>query len=452
MLHSITVSLFPPPTASTRSFRTYIKNLLKIIDYAPEIGANILNLITDRLIKVDVQVQVDLEDLTDEAGESLINRLPQNKTDILEHFKEDDISESGSESDDEDEDEDKEARRDKEILQSVEKMDVMLDVMFAYYDRIFSTDLLDNQMRIVDTLLSQFTTIILPAHRSRHTQFLMFHFLQKSGTYLDTFVGTCVQIAFDQNKSPLIRQAAAAYLASFVARGVHVPGDIVRDVYDYIGAELTRLRRIHEPGCIVPDIRRYSSYYCLVQALLYIFCFRWRDLEVAPQDEFEDEDTIIPISRDRRWRPGVKETLSINVFSRLNPLKVCSPAIVNEFARVANHLSFVYVYHLLETNKRLRLSHIAATAASSSACGPPARETALSARGDEAHLHLDEYFPFDPYHLPQSKRWVEGDYREWAGIPGLDEDEATNSENDGEDGVSSDGEEGTETDRTGQSL
>lgn len=31
---------------------------------------------------------------------------------------------------------------------------------------------------------------------------------------------------------------------------------------------------------------------------------------------------------------------------------------------------------------------------------------------------LEGYFPYDPYHLPISKHWIEDDYVEWKGIPG----------------------------------
>ena len=41
---------------------------------------------------------------------------------------------------------------------------------------------------------------------------------------------------------------------------------------------------------------------------------------------------------------------------------------------------------------------------------------------------LDGFFPFDPYHLPLSKRWLGGDYREWTGVPGLDEEGSEGSD------------------------
>jgi RNA polymerase I-specific transcription initiation factor RRN3 len=62
--------------------------------------------------------------------------------------------------------------------------------------------------------------------------------------------------------------------------------------------------------------------------------------------------------------------------------------------------------------------------------------------GDHLGYQLDAYFPFDPYQLPRSRRWLEGDYVEWRGIPGLDQDEDSDSgaddDGDEEDGTATD--------------
>ena len=403
-------------------------------------------LITDRLVKIDVQVQVDLEDLADDVGEDLVDQIPPARPDLMDDIEESDMSDEEEESDEDEED--GEAQRAKEITKNVEKMDAILDILFSHYEQSFTAPSIEERVGSFNILLSQFVTTILPTHRSRHTQFLLFHFAQQSSEYIDTFVGTCVQTTFDKGQPAIVRQASAAYLASFVARGIHVPSHIVRDVFDYIGAELKRLRREYEPTCHGPDMRRYSSFYVLVQALLYIFCFRWRDLEFSPDDDFEEDDDLnSPYGQEHQWISGVKDNLSQNVFSKLNPLKVCSTAIVTEFARIANHLSIVYVYHLLETNKRIRVLQSAG-----SGHGLPNRETALSARRDEGSQHLDAYFPFDPYHLPKSKRWIEGDYRAWSGIPGLDDEQVSESGTDGDESPDSGAEAGTETDETGGSF
>lgn len=445
ILSSTMINVFPHQTDSRRSHVIYVQNLLKLVEYSPELRGEVLALITERLVKIDVQVQVDLEDLAEDVGEGLVDQIPPARPDLMDDIEESDMSDEEEDSDEDEEDE--EAQRAKEITKNVEKMDAILDILFSHYEQSFTSPSIEEQVGSLNLLLSQFVTTILPTHRSRHTQFLLFHFAQQSSEYIDTFVGTCVQITLDKGQPAIVRQASAAYLASFVARGMHVPSNIVRDVFDYIGGELARLRREYEPNCRGPDMRRYSSFYVLVQALLYIFCFRWRDLESAPEDDSEDDDLATPYGQEHQWKSGVKEALSQNVFSKLNPLKVCSTAIVTEFARIANHLSIVYVYHLLETNKRVRVLQSARTG-----YGQPNRETALSARRDESYQHLDAYFPFDPYHLPKSKRWIEGDYREWSGIPGLDDEPASESDSGDEEGPESEAEEGTETDETGGSF
>ena len=450
-LNSVLVKGFPHQTDSRKSHVIYVQNLLMTLDYAPELRSDILALITDRLVKIDVQVQVDLEDLAEEIGDGLVQRIPHARPELLEDFEED--SDSSDDESQSDVDEDVDVQKTKDVIKNVEKMDSILHILFSYYDRNFSESKTNQgASTAVDILLSQFATIVLPTYRSRHTQFLLFHFVQQSNTYIDHFVGICVQTAFDRKEPVIIRQSAASYLASFVARGVHVPSNIVRDVFDYIGSELDRLRKDHEPNCRGPDLRRYSSFYYLVQALLYIFCFRWQDLQLSPEED-EEEDLGDLYSKDRQWRSGVKEAFSANLFSKLNPLKVCSPAIVDQFAKIGKHLGIVYVYHILEVNKRIRLSQYTSDASISLKYGQPDRETALSVRNDESHRHLDAYFPFDPYHLPKSKSWIEGDYRVWTGIPGLDEEEVSESGSEEDDEVAeSDLEEGTEPDRTEVSV
>lgn len=46
---------------------------------------------------------------------------------------------------------------------------------------------------------------------------------------------------------------------------------------------------------------------------------------------------------------------------------------------------------------------------------------------------MDAYFPFDPYQLPVSKKWIENDYVQWQGIPGLNKDESDDDSSGDED-------------------
>jgi RNA polymerase I-specific transcription initiation factor RRN3 len=97
---------------------------------------------------------------------------------------------------------------------------------------------------------------------------------------------------------------------------------------------------------------------------------------------------------------------------------------------MATHLKFTYVDSKIETNKRVRLSRSLASAYLNGIGG---RETALTGKkGEEAFL-MDAYFPFDPYVLPRSKRWVERDYVQWRPVPGMPVEKDDDEEDDDED-------------------
>jgi RNA polymerase I-specific transcription initiation factor RRN3 len=451
VLAPVVIGLFPHPADSRRAHIIYVRNLLQITEYASELESEILALITERMVKIDVQVQHAVEDLAEELGERVVEAiggLPTSAMDL-----EDEEDESDDESDLEDDDIDEEAQRAKEITRDVEKLDIVLDLLFAHYSKLMASPSIDKRDAAIDNLLSQFSNTILPTYHSRHTQFLLFHFAQTSPELVETFVSKCILLTRDLGRPALLRQSAAAYLASFVARGVHVPAQIVRDVFDVIGDQLSDLRHDFEPSCRGPDLRRYSIYYSLVQALLYIFCFRWRDLEAGLHEAADGDDLAAALRDDddaqHIWIPGIKDTLSSNIFSPLNPLKVCSSSIVSEFAKIAHHVGILYVYHLIETNKRLRLiTSYSSSDRIATGYNTPNRETALTARMDDAYAQLDPYFPFDPYQLPRSKQWIDGDYREWTGIPGVHDRGVVDSDSEDDDEVDSelDEEQATGTD------
>ncbi|KKY14965.1 putative rna polymerase i specific transcription initiation factor rrn3 superfamily [Phaeomoniella chlamydospora] len=408
------------------------KNALKMLGYAPELKADVLAAITGELVKVDVQVQVDLEDLDDNVGDDLVqdvalqSSLKYPSSQILHDgsLSEELIEcESEDDSDSEDDDDvDPRQMRLKIVRANIEKVDSLIDLLFQYYDPLLRGSL-EVRENTIDLLLSHFHNIILPTYRSRHSQFLIFHFAQTDPLLIDRFATSCIQVIFDRRQPPVLRQSAAAYLASFVARGAHVPPTVVRDVFDLLGGQLDSMRKEYEPSCRGPDLRRYSSFYSMTQALMYMFCFRWRELtSQAAEDEdlsdFEDDELAVT------FPPAVREPLYQAIFSKLNPLRVCSPDIVDEFARVAHRLRFIYVYSKLELNKNVRLSSFRAVSAIESSLNGPDRDSS----GWGQSTILEPYFPFDPYLLPRSKKWIDNDYQEWRGLPGDDQEEELDSE------------------------
>lgn len=417
---------FPFHDETKKVHITYIENLIQLTEYALELKLDIFALITDRLVKIDVHMQVDLDDLDDEVAAAIVQAISLNSS--AQEDQADEDSDSDADSVTSDEDLNGDAKRIKEVQANVEKMDSILDLLFTIYNPYFADPNSVEAAAMFDTLVTHFTNIILPTYRSRHTQFLLFHFAQTAEHLADRFAGTCVQLAFQSSRPAVLRQSSAAYLASFVARGAHVQPDVVRTVFDLIGTHLDHIRVENEVTCKRPDLQRYSTYYAMTQALLYIFCFRWRDL-ITSSSVLEEEDPAAFIGQDLNWTPGIKETLSRTIYSKLNPLKVCSPPIVAEFAKIAHHLRFMYVYPLIETNKRIRLSRHSQ--------GTGALRDAGNGGNNESWHQLDAYFPFDPYQLPVSKRWIEGDYVQWKGVPGLnpedDEDDESGEEEEDDD-------------------
>ncbi|RFU33693.1 hypothetical protein B7463_g2615, partial [Scytalidium lignicola] len=425
-LSSILSSKFPFPEDSKKMHMTYVNNLVQVMEYAPQLKLDILALITDRLVKIDVQMQVDLEDLDDEVAATIVQALSARSPNGEEDDDDDASDNSDANSDYSDDSIDVAEKRIKEVQENVEKMDATLDLLFTIYEPYFKNPNSREASAMFDTLRGHFANIILPTYRSRHTQFLLFHFGQSSEHLVDEFTSDCLTLALQPGRPAILRQSSAAYLASFVARGSHVQPQFICRLFDIIGTKLDNIRIENEDTCRGPDLQRYGTFYALTQALLYIFCFRWRDL-INDSDSLDDDDPSTFIGQDLEWAPRIKETLTRLIYSKLNPLKVCSPAIVTEFAKIAHHLRFMYVFPLLESNKRIRLSQTSVVSKRS------ALRDAGNGVNDETWYQLEAYFPFDPYQLPISKRWIENDYVPWTGVPGLHQDEEDEDESDEED-------------------
>jgi len=207
-------------------------------------------------------------------------------------------------------------------------------------------------------------------------------------------------------------------------------------------------RNHHEPGCKGPDIRRYGTFYSFTQGLLYIFCFRWRDLvdEEASSASIDREDPATYTHGEVEWLPGMKIRLIASFYSKLNPLKVCTPVIVEQFVKLVRYFNFLYLFPLLERNKTVQLTQFMVGNYST---GGALRDTGYDPR-DDFWTHLEPVFPFDPYQLPHSRRWLDLDqtYLAWQTIPGLerDADDESYGGDDGEAEDDDDVEEDTATD------
>lgn len=425
---------FPNDMSTAKGYLQYQRHILRIAHEMPELKTEMMALIVQRLVNIDVQIQQDIDELEDDEEDRFLQR-PQLGGNAVDPYDSDD-SDAESVSESEMTTTDDETRL-KDLRLKVAKMDGTQDLLFEHYEPSFiAAPDQPRQNAAYLELLSQFENFIMP-NRSRHAQFLLFHFAQTSPKYATHFASHCLSTACDRNVATTVRLTACAYVASFVARGSLVEQKLVREVVHTLSSYLEDMRQLYEPNCNAPDRRAYSIYYAVAQALFYIFCFRWRDLAVGSSESQSQDDAgmteedILADGRDLHWLPGLKEILNRNMHSILNPLKVCSAAIVGEFAKIANHLRFLYAFSLLERNKRVRLGQVHAYSRLGAGIDIGRRETAWDRKTGDSHHQLEPYFPFDPYHLPLSKRWVQNEYNNWKlprGMKQDDDDEVEESE------------------------
>lgn len=305
---------FPHKSEKRMAHTTYIANLLRAVEYTPSLRNKLLAVITDRVIKVDTEIQADLDELEDNQGDELEAEIrhtgagnPKASTAVT------DSEDSDSEGDISEEDMDTITS----IKDTVDKLDSMLDILLSYYSKSFPTKATTNpstkSIETFEVLLRLFNTTILPTYRSRYTQFLLFWAAQKSPRFSDQFCVNLLDKALDNSFQPGTRQAAASYIASFVARAKFMPANYVQTVVKIMCRWLGAFVDQRSIECQGPDVLRWGGFYSVCQAVMYIFCFRWRDLKEVEEDEFG----LV----EERW---VEELGILNkvVTSRFNPLKV----------------------------------------------------------------------------------------------------------------------------------
>jgi RNA polymerase I-specific transcription initiation factor RRN3 len=429
---------FPFHRANTKAYMAYVKNILTMCTYFPDLQVRTVRLIIDKIVVIDGAIGTHIDDLDDEELEFLENQLRDDMAELLasdqpEAEKKKRVDENGEEIASDDEDENDATQSMMKSLKSMKedmlKLDVVIGLLFEHYHKVLSKEVAQKQIvngksslltsYAFETLLYAFQDTVLTTWSSRHSQYLLFRFSQLQPEFYECFTDSLLKLAFDKHGAIPIRMAAVSYLASFVARAAKVGNEDVLNLFARFSKELEKLRKKYENISKGPDPEQFRFYYTLFQGCMYIFCFRWRSFLINPDD---DE------SVERIWHAGVKDLFNLNMHSKLNPLKVCSPLIVDMFAKVTKSLDFLYIYSKLETNKRVRLTRVLQF-------NTMARETALTMKTSESSLKLEAQYAFEPYALPISKQWIKGLYVTFDTVapPGMLDDEDSSDEDEDDD-------------------
>ncbi|CAE7233456.1 unnamed protein product [Rhizoctonia solani] len=457
MLQPIITSHFPHKKLSKLAQTTYIRNLLMLSGYCPALSDAILSLIIERAQQIDVEIQVELEDLDDdddpETGDifnldgfdNAVGEDPfqnpgfgdEDEGEIL-----DGLSDISSEDGDLAEDDVVEGPSNvKHIQDMVAKLDAVLTLMFEHLAATPTEPLpsfswpstgrisplpatparqLEIRHSQLWNLIAIFKRTIVKTHKSRYTQFLLFWYSSLHADFTDVFLGVLMDRLMDATLSDVARVGAASYVASFISRAKHVDTSSARAVVgvlcDYLRDTVDKIEELEaQSSNFTPVVSQYALFYAIAQAIFLIYCFRWRELGEDPDELLVEGD-----ESPKLWMP---ELLVVQraIMCALNPLKICAINVVQQFARVSNSTGFVYCFTILESNRRSDLATAEAP--------PPQHGTRLKIDPKHARLSrdlaldadLNAFFPFDPYKLPISHKYIDDVYREWSSVA-LEED------------------------------
>lgn len=405
-------AFFPHHTSDAKHFIKYVNGLLKIDEYSPHLTPGILQTIVDKTLGIDVQVGVDVDPLEEDELSHLVNLVRQGIDDLTP------LEPPAEDSEPEDEiDLGSDTMQLKRMKEAMMKLDSALDALFQFYQSRLDNQSPPDVLNTFRQLISMFTRTILTTHNSRHIQYLLFRFSQLDSSIYNLFIEALFKQAFDRNTALPIRCSAISYVACFAARGAKLDDEAVRSLFDRLSIELQKLRKGYEGKTMGPDSERFRFYYNMFQSLMYIFCFRWKSFVKEPQEDESDDGY--------QWIAGVKEMFDQNCLSKLNPLKVCSPILVEMFAKITHHLNFLYLFSKLESNKRIRLVRSVQFAIMT-------RESALNENHSESALQLANQYAFEPYVLPCSKRWIKDMYISFDDVcpPGMEDDDEDEDDED----------------------
>jgi RNA polymerase I-specific transcription initiation factor RRN3 len=204
------------------------------------------------------------------------------------------------------------------LRETINTLDALMSTLFSYLDPLLPQEQtsyppLESEL-LFDSLLSTFLTSILPTYHSSHTQFLLFRTSQSHPLFLDKFLGLLIERSLHPSLPNIAKQASSAYLASFIARAKHITPETIRTVVEMLCVFLSRVLDDMPGGKFVAGgvagNNGLDGVYAVFQAVIYIYCYRWREL----YEEDGETGEIV-------WLPQLN-VIQRMAWSGLNPLAV----------------------------------------------------------------------------------------------------------------------------------
>eukprot|EP00127_Corallochytrium_limacisporum_P007057 Clim_evm17s241 gene=Clim_evmTU17s241 len=450
---------FPHKRREVEIHRNFTRHLFFVVEHSPYLTKQIISLVMEKATAIDVEIRqlvADDEDEDDEEddddGEDEEEKadsidqeaIPQDgpnvdatlqddmQKDFVDKANDDDHNE---ENNSEDSDRAGDISDDEELAARVkemsEKLDAIMLVMFAFVESLWDADSHegmtdsgvqnsvvqrkrlqglvahhlgykpakrnpDQVRKVQEALVHAFESTVLATHKTRFVQFAVFNLVSVQHDALHELIELLISIGLGQgetgkhvHRSNLVKRNAVSFLGSLLSRSTAVNSDTLIETLRRMRNFAYNYVQEHDSAAspLNPDIHRHAVFYSLCQNMFYVFCFRHGDILGHPMGRNVCTTGL-----------GFQGLISSN----LNPLRASLESVVDEFARIASDKSIAYCYSIMDRNRR----HIAASAMQNGANGEQSES-----------IHIDQYFPFDPYYLRHSKKYVQAaGYREWTEV------------------------------------
>ncbi|XP_023296481.2 RNA polymerase I-specific transcription initiation factor RRN3 [Lucilia cuprina] len=357
-------ALFPYYKRPTYSVVGYVHNLLQLLEYKPMFSEYVIQLIMQRLVILDVHA-------------------PRSEIEELESDDESEDEEEDPEMFEMDDCEKDTAKADEPMKHAIaHTLDVCMLKLFKFLEvkseqTPNATDnerqqKLANSLKFLKILIKAFDEVILPIHNTHHVQFVIFYFCSLKQSLAETFLASLWDKIRNPNCSAVIRQTSVGYMASFLARSKFISVNILKHYLK----ELCSWAHQYIQGCDQyrsnGSLKANIVFFSVCQAIFYVIAFRSKDLT-------SDKKSLLFLQSLH---------LSAMVTCNFNPLRVCLPAVATAFAGVTRAYQLAYCHTILERNARRKLATVYAN------------DTATP---EET---LDTFFPFDPYLLKMSSKYI----------------------------------------------
>uniref|UniRef100_A0AAR2KJ34 RRN3 homolog, RNA polymerase I transcription factor n=1 Tax=Pygocentrus nattereri TaxID=42514 RepID=A0AAR2KJ34_PYGNA len=371
---------FPFVQKSSRTLECYVHNLLRIVVYMPALRRDVLELVISKMLMLDVSAPRGEIEEVESSGQQ--NQSAESQEEFLFDMDDDDGDGSPLKT--------SQSVDGAVMLHPVaERLDMLMSVLLAFIKDMCHVNGINNKTRakgVYRDLVGVFDKLVLPTHASCHVQYCMFYLCSFRLGLAEAFLDHLWKLLQSPSLPAVIRQAAAAYMGSFLARAKFLPIATVRVCLDLLVPWLHLYIENQDSGSkVFCDISLHGPFYAACQAVFYTLIFRHKAI------------------LEGNMKKGLAYLQSLNleriVMSQLNPLKVCLPAVTNLFAAITRKYQLVFCYTIIERNNRQMLPVIRSSVGGDS----------LSTNTNP----LDTFFPFDPYLLKRSGKLIEPIYQVW---------------------------------------